>query len=80
MPAHISRADKSGLQDKECDLTGKCDGMKPQKDGPRNGGMEQVVVDGVAEAPRDHRGDQQRHGKIETPVHQLVSAEYRVRV
>ena len=52
--------------------------MKVQNRGPRNGGMEQIGVDGVAEPPHDNRRDEQRHGKIEILVDQPVSAEYRV--
>src|SRR5882672_12265435 len=65
MPAHVARTHEGGLQDKEYEPAGKDGGMKIQNDGTRNGGMEQVSVDGKAEAPHNNGGDEQRHGEIE---------------
>jgi len=76
MPAHVVRTHEGGLQDKEYEPAGKDGGMKIQNDGARNGGMEQVSVDGEAEAPYNNGGDEQRHGEIEILVQQTVSAKY----
>jgi hypothetical protein len=49
--------------------------MYPEKEGPRQRRVEQVLVDGVAESPDYDGCDEQRHGEVEIFIQQSVSTE-----
>ena len=77
VPAHTVRADQRGLENEEDNPPREYGRMNPEEQGPRHSGMEETGVDGVAEAPDHDRCDEQRHGEIEIPVQQTVSASER---
>src|SRR3984885_15320877 len=68
MNADIAGTHQRGLKDVEGDPSCKCGAVNPEKEGARNRGMEEVVVDGVVEAPDNDCGDEQRHGEVEVFV------------
>src|SRR5580700_1170631 len=47
--------------------------MDPENKRPRHGGMKQVVIDRTLETGDHNRSQQQRHRKIEIPLHNPVS-------
>jgi len=72
MPADFVDAHQRGLSNEDEDPRCKSRGMKPEDQRPRNGGMEEVVVDRPLEAG-DHDGSQQqRHYKIKIPLQESV--------
>jgi len=73
MPTDLVHPDQRGLANEEDHPPGKNGRMNPENEGPRDGGMEQVVVDGAAEAGDHNRRQQQRHRKVEIPLQNPVT-------
>ena len=53
MPLYLAYADERRLQDEEHDPQGEGGGVNPQEEGPRNCGMEEVLIDSTTEARDD---------------------------
>ena len=51
--------------------------MNPEKEWPRHGRVEEIVVDCVAEAVNHNGGDQQRHREIEILIHHSFEQGHR---
>jgi hypothetical protein len=77
MPAHFLYADQRGLGDEEAHPTRECGAVNPEQEGPRHGGMKEIVVDRTAEAPHHKHGEKQRHREIEISVHEPFDLGHR---
>lgn len=65
MNADVVRADERGLQDEEDDPAGKDCSVKIEYPGANGRGVDEVVVDGVAEAVDHNYCDEERHAEVE---------------
>jgi hypothetical protein len=74
MPFHVAGAHQGRLQNKDQDPGREGDGMDPEDAGRGDVGMEQPVVDGLAEAGHHGRGRHERHGEVEVAVEEAVAA------
>lgn len=68
MPTDFADAHQRGLGDEDEHPRSKSRAMKPEDQGPRNRGMEEVGIDGALEPGDYERGQQQRHKKIEVAL------------
>src|SRR6202023_619244 len=73
MPTHFMYPDQRGLTNKEDRPRGESRGMNPENEGPRHGGMKQVVVEGTLETSDPYRRQQQRHRKIKIATQNPVT-------
>ena len=71
MHAHITRAHQDGLKNEEQQPSSENSGMKIKDKWSRRRRMKEVLIDGMAESVRHHRGDKQRHGKVKIILQQF---------
>lgn len=72
MNAYVVGADQCGLQDEEEDPAGENDSVELENPRANGGGVDEEVIDGVAEAVHDDCGDQEGHGEVEIASSRLT--------
>lgn len=70
VPAHVVAADQRGLEHEQDQPAGENGRMHIKNEGAGHGGMDEVLVHGVAEAVHHGPEDQQRHEEIEVVFQQ----------
>ena len=73
MPTDFAYPHQRRLTNKEDHPRRKSRGMNPKNEGPRDGGMKQVLVDGPLEAGKHNRRQHQRHRKIKIATQNPVT-------
>jgi len=73
MPTDFAYTDQRGLTNEKDHPPGERCAMNPKNEGPRQRGMEQVVVDRALETGDHNRSHQQRYRKVEIPLHDPIS-------
>jgi hypothetical protein len=77
VPADVMRPHQRGLQHEEKQPSAEDGGVNPKQQRAGNGGVEEDVVDGVAEAPDDDRDEDERHREVEVLVDEAAAASER---
>lgn len=68
VPRYVVRTHECRLKDVEGHPSGECEAMNPEKERPRQGGVEQALIHGATETGNNDRSEQQGHEEIEIPV------------
>jgi len=63
--AYLVDAHECGLRDEQCYPSREGCRVKPQKEWPRRGGLQQSDSDSIAKSPERQHSHEQRHGEVE---------------